>query len=223
MGCTPMRTKLLFVVLGTVFDLACSRMGAPSKGSDAWRFIEVRGQVSVNGKGATAGMPLGRTDEVTTAADGFARVSVGEGSLVEVRENTHLRFGASSRRRISVNLLAGRLWSFFEKPTDYEVVSRNAVAGVRGTVFFADATDPNMMAFCGCRGKLHVTTHGPGDADDEPTVDEDVDGKDWGHAPVVIAPDGKRIPMDGPPPGWVTTHSTATGKEIEALIHAQAE
>jgi hypothetical protein len=49
------------------------------------------------------------------------------------------------------------LWSFIDDGTEYEVVTDNAVAGVRGTVFFVQAKKKGKTYVCACHGNLQIT------------------------------------------------------------------
>lgn len=193
-----------------------------------WRVVEAKGKVTVQGKPAATGAALAEGDEVVTGPKSSARLTVGPGSMLELRELSRIKLGSSPRHKISVQLLLGRLWSFFEAETDYEVVTANAVAGVRGTVFFADATAKEETLFCACRGKTHFTL--PAEAAGQAAFDKEVDGHEWEHRAVTFTrkganveakayelgkyPTGKNIPK-------TPTHSNQQAEEILKLIHAE--
>jgi hypothetical protein len=61
------------------------------------------------------------------------------------------------RKTTSVKLLAGTLWSFLPSgQASYEVVSANAVAGVRGTIFYVEAPKPTETYVCACDGEVEL-------------------------------------------------------------------
>jgi len=182
-----------------------------------WTFVEVKGKVTAAGKPVQTGSPLGKTDEIVTGPKSEALISVGAGSVVEIREKTHIKLGTSARHKISVELLIGRMWSFFEKETDYEVVTANAVAGVRGTVFFADATDKKKTYFCACKGKTHFLQ--PGAASAPAVFEKDVDGHDWEHRMVSFIKKGAKVDVREYPPGTPPNHTAKQAEQILKTIH----
>lgn len=192
-----------------------------------WEFVEVNGSVTASGKPALKGTPIGKNDEIITGPKSSALIAVGSGSIVEVRERTQMKLGGSERRKISVQLTVGSLWSFFEKPTDYEVVTANAVAGVRGTVFFADASRKNTTFICACKGKTHIHESTEGRVAKSRAFDKEVDGHDWEHRAVAFITKGKTTvvkefpPITEAPPKKPLTHTAQQAAQILNVLRAQ--
>src|SRR5690606_20553746 len=82
------------------------------------------------------------------------------GSIVEVRKGTRVKLGASERRSTSMRLYAGALWSVLASGSDFEVETNNAVAGVRGTVFYTEAQSEHKTYICACDGTVEITGKG---------------------------------------------------------------
>ncbi|MBI3178153.1 MAG: FecR domain-containing protein [Deltaproteobacteria bacterium] len=121
------------------------------------RLLIARGAVSVDGKPATEGTPIGEASTVQTGPDGYAVLTLGKGSAVEVRANSKLTLGSSPRAKTTLQLVAGMVWSFLPDGASYEVQTPNAVAGVRGTVFFVQA-DARGSYICACKGAVRMET-----------------------------------------------------------------
>jgi ferric-dicitrate binding protein FerR (iron transport regulator) len=121
------------------------------------RFLTVQGTVTQNGAPAAVGAEIAQNATIETGADGTAVFTLQPGSVIEVRPKSHLTLGSSARRRISVQLLAGTLWSFLPHgEASYEVATANAVAGVRGTIFYVEAPKPNETYVCACDGEVEL-------------------------------------------------------------------
>ncbi len=121
------------------------------------RVLVVRGEVKVDGQAGAQDMPLGEGATVETGEEGYAVLTLGKGSLVEVRAHSKLTLGSSARAKTAVKLVAGMVWSFLPDGASYEVETANAVAGVRGTVFFVQA-DATKSYVCACTGAVRVET-----------------------------------------------------------------
>jgi hypothetical protein len=129
------------------------------------RFVEVKGDVKIDGEAAAADMEIGVESSLETGKDGYAIITVEKGSTIEVRANSSLKFGSSDSAKISVALAFGTLWSFMADETSYEIVTANTVAGVRGTIFFVQVDKPKKKKkkkkteqtyVCACHGKVGI-------------------------------------------------------------------
>jgi len=210
--CRVVALGMLASMLGAA---GCSR-SADSPGAEAaataWRFLKVDGAVTVDGKAAAAGTAIGKTSTITAADGAHALITVGTGSIVEVRSGAKLTLGSSPRKKISVRLAAGQLWSFFGGATDYEVVTDTAVAGVRGTIFFVDANQKDRTIVCACSHEVHLQGAGNDEA-------IDVNAKDWEHLGTAFVRQGDTVQrqslgaLSNPP-----NHPDAEGKAILAQM-----
>jgi len=97
----------------------------------------VNGEVFVNDLPAKVGMNLKQTDTIVTKA-GTAAVSLYEGSIIRLAENTELELVTKTAKELNFNQLAGRTWSKVVKLSgieEYSIQTPDAVATVRGTAF----------------------------------------------------------------------------------------
>lgn len=218
------------LVLAMVFAAACNEPAPPfvdevkvappkpeppaEPALPSWRFVEVSGDVQIDGAPAAKDMAIGSTSTLEVAAGGHALITLGERSIIEVREKTKLTLGTSARKKISARLLAGQLWSFFGGGADYEVITDNAVAGVRGTVFYVNAEDPKKTVVCACSHAVHLESLDP-----KKPSKNDVTAAEWEHLGTAFVREGERIETEelgayaNPP-----NHPDARGKEILALM-----
>lgn len=178
--------------------------------------VAVSGKVTIDKQPAAAGMEFGERATIETGPKSRALISLAPGNIIEVREKSRLTLGSSARARVSVALAVGTLWSFFETETDYEVVTPNAVAGVRGTTFFTDASRKGATYICACQGQTHLRTPAPAKGKGKALgFDQVVDGGTWGHHLVIFK--GKGQPqVKGP--GRPVTHPDAQAKAILAQM-----
>ena len=123
------------------------------------RFLAVQGKVMLDGKIARAGDAIGETAVIVTGKRSSAVVILAPDTFFELRAGSRLRLGSSPRKRMSLHLLAGALWSFVAPDSSYEVVTANAIAGVRGTTFFVDAKGKHTY-LCACDGRLELRAGG---------------------------------------------------------------
>ncbi len=120
-----------------------------ARGAEEGVIDEVRGSVTIYdfegaARPARAGDYVQSGEAIETGADGFIRVIMGEGSVLELRERTRIevfdsRANESGTRRIA--LFLGRMWTVVAGnaagTTAMEVTTPTSVAGVRGTEFSA--------------------------------------------------------------------------------------
>lgn len=102
-------------------------------------------------------MEITATAKIVTGPDGYAVVTFGPGSLVELRANTTVDVGTSARKQNSLKLALGTIWSILPTGSSFEVETSKGVAGVRGTIFFVEET-PDEMYICDCDGQVDVQT-----------------------------------------------------------------
>ena len=120
------------------------------------RFLLVEGDVRIDGMKATVGHPVPQTALITVGKASRAVLTLEAGSIIRLGADTQASLGATARKQSSMKLLAGTIWSFFTRPTSYEVEGPNAVAGVRGTVFFVEAESKDSTYICDCTGEVEV-------------------------------------------------------------------
>jgi len=180
----------------------------------AWRFLKVEGDVLIDGKPAAKNTKIGPTSTIEAATGGYALITLGKKSIIEVREKTEMTLGTSERKKTSVQLLAGELWSLFGGKADYEVVTSNAVAGVRGTVFYVNAANPKSTIVCACTHAVHLESLDP-----KKPSEDDITATEWEHIGTSFNRRGKRVrtkslgSYPNPP-----NHPDTRGKELLALM-----
>jgi len=96
-----------------------------------------------------APVPEGAT--VITYEQAFAAIRFPDGSMLRMGEKTRVTLGKmeqhepAARRDTRIKLAAGKVWArvmdLFGKGSRFELETPNAVAGVRGTAFFAETGD----------------------------------------------------------------------------------
>lgn len=83
-------------------------------------------------------------DIIETGAKGRVEIIINRESVIRMRENSRLKFGAyrnaeADKGKTSVNVFIGSLWTKVRKFTDklsrFELTLPNAIAGVHGTVY----------------------------------------------------------------------------------------
>ncbi|MEZ0311723.1 MAG: FecR domain-containing protein [Myxococcota bacterium] len=127
-----------------VIVLLCT---APLASASTARVVEAQGLVErVSADGAATSLTRGTTvrdGDLVRVGDGSqARLLVDDQAVIELGAGSQLRLQPTAREgSTSLRLLSGRLWarvsSLFDDDT-VEVETANAVAGVRGTSFFAE-------------------------------------------------------------------------------------
>ncbi len=114
-----------------------------------------------DGKPVAAGDALPETGKLEVKKGGRALITLQPESLIELRPGASVKLGTSARRKHSLELLAGAIWSLLPKgQADFEVVTANAVAGVRGTTFFAEVDKKGQTYVCACDGELELSATG---------------------------------------------------------------
>ena len=95
------------------------------------------------------GQNLVAEDVVKTGAGAKVEIKLTDGSVIRVAPNSEIRMksliGGKQKREMNFKLQAGKVWANVSKAlgTDekFEVETKNAVAGVRGTIFRVDSFD----------------------------------------------------------------------------------
>ncbi len=123
--------------------------------ASAARVISLRGRAVLDNPGAGAPVALERgtrlyaSDHISTEAESSVRLLLTDRSIIDVGASTTLNIGevavTKGKRVISLRLTVGRIWSrvstFFSGETQFEVQTKTAVAGVRGTEFVVEVTE----------------------------------------------------------------------------------
>ena len=104
--------------------------------------VEAQNEEGKAWRPAKRGDALGEAGSLRTAERSRAELTLADGSRVRLGPKgrltlTHGRLSAKARRKVSVRLWVGRLWANVVRAVGgpFEVVTDNAVGGVRGTSF----------------------------------------------------------------------------------------
>ncbi len=141
-------------------EVAPSSSHAPAT-KPARRFLQIDGEIKLDGAAATVDMEIPMSATITTGPNGHGYFTFGPGSVIEIRKSSTLKIGSSNTHKDSLKLLAGALWSVLAPGASYEVHTHNAVAGVRGTVFYTEARNEKTSYICACDGKVDIEAANP--------------------------------------------------------------
>jgi hypothetical protein len=123
----------------------------------ARRFLTTTGAVTINDAPAMPDAVIPESATIVTDKGGAAVFTLQPGSVIEMREKSRVVLGSSAKKKTSVQLAIGTLWSFLPSgEASYEVVTANAVAGVRGTIFYVEAPKPTETYVCACDGAVEL-------------------------------------------------------------------
>jgi hypothetical protein len=134
--------------------------GKPAKPFPGRRFLLVEGGATYNGKAAKTGDALGDKGTIVVSRKGRVVLALAPGSFAVLRPGTRADLGRSERKTSSLTVTVGAIWSFIARGSSYEVVTGNAVAGVRGTAFYTEAKK-NESYVCDCDGTIELRAGGP--------------------------------------------------------------
>lgn len=110
------------------------------------------------------GVKLHQQDKVSTLSNSWVRLLMNDGSVLDLGPDTSISietFHKNPDARISVRLRTwiGRLWAHVRprEDPDFVITTANAVAGVRGTSFIVDASDPDVSTITTATGHVNLT------------------------------------------------------------------
>jgi hypothetical protein len=174
------------------------------------RVLALKGDVLVDGRAASVGTPVSPTATIETGDDAWARITLMPHSVIAIRPHSKFTLGTSTRKRWSLQLALGAVWSFLPKGASYEVSTSNAVAGVRGTTLYVSAIGADKSGVCACDGEVELSTDG---------AKKMVKSK-HAHIGTFIAGPGrsaKMIRQTKRPPGALFVHDDVEAAELEKL------
>jgi hypothetical protein len=122
----------------------------------AAKVLSVTGTLRINGKPGAPGTLLHERDRLATGANSVAFVGFADGSAIRLNAGSRLDL-ASLGRATSLSLQTGSVLSAVHKGARYSVTTPRAVAAVRGTVFYVEATPARPGYVCVCEGTVSVT------------------------------------------------------------------
>ncbi len=153
----PPTPKPVPVAIKAPASLPASLPAAPVTVEAGPRVLALTGKVLIDGKVAVVGSPITPTSVVETGDASTARITLIPHSVIAIRPNSKFTIGTSERKKWSVQLVLGAVWSFLPKGASYEVVTNNAVAGVRGTILYVSEMGDKKSGVCACDGEVELT------------------------------------------------------------------
>ncbi len=172
------------------------------------RILALAGSVLVDGQPAVIGTPVTKTSTIETGENAWARLTLEPHSVIAVRPSSKFTLGTSERKKWSVQLALGAVWSFLPKGSSYEVVTSNAVAGVRGTTVYVANRKEGLTGICACDGEVEETVSGKSKM---------VKSK-HAHIAVLVGGTGKQAKIGKVPKGMpAPQHDDIEAAEIEKL------
>jgi hypothetical protein len=167
-------------------------------------FHKLEGTVLLNNKPATQGMLVKPGDKVTTGVNSLA-IFVVERDAFLLRSNSQLEISGVGTAIKTLNLLAGKILSVFDKG-EKKIIVPTATMGIRGTAIYAEA-DPVRSYLCTCYGTVNIQAHS------NPSVQETVVTKRH-DAPRYIYATGEQLIVKAP----VINHTEDELFMLEALV-----
>lgn len=140
---------------------------------DVAQVVQMSGQVSVvHTHEAQDAVPLDlgakvhQQDKISTQSNSLVRLLMNDGSVLDLGPDTSISietFRKQSETRFAVRLRTwiGRMWAHVppreDGDPDFVVTTSNAVAGVRGTSFVVDASDPETTTITTATGHVSIS------------------------------------------------------------------
>ncbi len=158
-----MTVALFFLAIDPVFG----QQPSPPRAATTARVEYVEGDVRIDGAPAQFGQMVSFGSLVQTAADGFVEVTFEDGNILRVEADSVVRLSLNSEIR-RVDLRSGQVAIVAEGLRRANVLggqrlilrTPSAVAGVRGTLFFARVESATSTYICTCYGELAIDGEG---------------------------------------------------------------
>jgi len=155
----------------------------------AAQIADLKGEVLVNGRRATADTAIKPGDTVQTGAGGTVVFTLGaDAYLLRPMGNMSFEGGVGARVASELRLLGGGLLAVFG-PGAHTVKTRLVTAGIRGTGIYLEA-QPERTYFCTCYGELGLSA-ADGSKKDVVTSNHDacyINAKAGASGAIVVAP-----------------------------------
>ena len=126
---------------------------AVAAGPRASGMVEIKGEVLISGKPATAGATVKPGDSIATARGGAAVFVIGRDAFL-MRENSELRTAGSGILVDSLRLATGKLLSVFGSGRR-SIETPTATMGIRGTGIYVEA-EAERTYVCTCYGVVEL-------------------------------------------------------------------
>jgi hypothetical protein len=118
--------------------------------------LNIKGDVTINGKKATSNMKVNLNDFITTGKKSKVTFKIGKNAFM-AKENT--RFAVEEHNGAkSLKVVTGGVLAVFKKGEKYKLQTKNMTAGIRGTGIYMERRDGKTY-FCTCYGETEVHSH----------------------------------------------------------------
>lgn len=164
-----LQALLAFVLLVSASGVLHAQSAAPVRGKIVYIEGDVRLQKAARAEeAAVLGQELDENDTLSTGPASQMRVRLYDQSVIRLGPNSRIQLARLAiepyavQKEISIRLLAGKVWSHVSRllssQSRFEVVTPNAVAGVRGTSFEVSlgGIDGNQATFTCLEGLVGV-------------------------------------------------------------------
>lgn len=181
--------------------LGAARAETPGSGRQGIRAI--KGEVSLNGQAARAGMPVNPGDTIRTGAGSEAIYVIGQDAYLQ-RDHSVVTL-VTDTLKSGLRMVNGKLLAVFGKG-DKQLETATATIGIRGTACYIESA-PAKVYFCLCYGAAEITPLA------DPTRRETVQTKHHDY-PLYLYPDGSRMMV----PAKVENHTDDELILLESLV-----
>ncbi|MCK4708396.1 MAG: FecR domain-containing protein [Gammaproteobacteria bacterium] len=127
----------------------------PTKLVNGKSIYDLSGEVTVDGKNATASTLIKPNSVLTTGDDSHLIFAVGKDAFI-MRENSRLEISGNDFVVNTLNLLKGKLLSVFGK-SRHNIRTPTVTVGIRGTGIYVEA-EPELSYICTCYGTVELTS-----------------------------------------------------------------
>lgn len=174
---------LLFVLLPNAVNARNETVSVELKGGKA-KVALLKGSASVVKKGMAEAQPLAQEDmlaggdRITTGKKSRIELKMPDGSFLRFDENTTFELQSiafekkQKRRKITISMILGKTWAkvsrLFGVKGRFEIATRTAVAGVRGTVYRMNINNDNSVMVKVYWGEVVVNSAMQAKATDQP-------------------------------------------------------
>ena len=167
-------TRIFFTAIILAGITAVFPLSASAAGSKQATVLKVQGKVLISRPGeptglvARPGLPLYKNDRIMTRPKARLKILLADKSIISIAGDTVLVLSdpvlGSGKGSSRISLLWGKIKCFVNDLTDnrqrraFEVNTRTAVIGVRGTVFLVWIVERDLVGICAVDKEVSVTS-----------------------------------------------------------------
>jgi hypothetical protein len=153
---------LVLIAGGVVFSADKASLSYADKASIIYR----EGDVTLDGKPASAGDAVAAGATLRTAPDALCEIVFNTRNIVHMTGDTVLTFDpnqlsrGATLQKGAIAMVLRNLAAVRGGEVRFSIKTSTAVAGVRGTCFFVKVEDPDNTFICCCNGAIHLEGDG---------------------------------------------------------------